>query len=165
MLLKKNVRLEELKIGLNIIQITPIIIIIIIILYFRIFLLPLFGIEEEKKDIIYPFYISFPTISLIILQNIPPAPVWNRGKGGRHYITSLYVPANLDEAIANLHRQQQANQVQVEPMAQINEMVIEWRNEGNNALDYDKQQANKDGDQNVDQSYRGKPWQSPDSCE
>ena len=45
---------------------------------------------------------------------------------------------------------QQANQVQVEPMAQINEMVIEWRNEGNNALDYDEQQANEDGDQNVD---------------
>ena len=44
-------------------------------------------------------------------------------------------------------------------------MVIEWRNEGNDALDYDEQQANEDGDQNVDQSYRGKPWQSPDSCE
>jgi len=28
-------------------------------------------------------------------------------------------------------------------------MVIEWRNEGNNALDYDEQQANEDGDQNV----------------
>jgi len=37
----------------------------------------------------------------------------------------------------------------VEPIAQINEMVIEWRNEGNNALDYDKQQANEDSDQNV----------------
>jgi len=28
----------------------------------------LFRIEEEEKDIIYPFYISFPTISLIILH-------------------------------------------------------------------------------------------------
>ena len=28
-------------------------------------------------------------------------------------------------------------------------MVIKWRNEGNNALDYDKQQANEDSDQNV----------------
>ena len=51
------------------------------------------------------------------LQNIPPAPVWNRGRGRRRYITPLYVPANLDEAIVNLHRQQQANQVQVEPIA------------------------------------------------
>ena len=59
--MKKDVRLEELKIGL-------IIIIIIIILYFRTFLLPLFGIEEEGKDVIYPFHILFPTISLIILH-------------------------------------------------------------------------------------------------
>jgi len=35
-------------------------------------------------------------------------------------------------------------------MAQINEMMIEWRDKGNNALDYDEQQANEDGDQNVD---------------
>jgi len=84
------------------------------------------------------------------LQNIPPAPVWNRRRGRRRYITPLYVPANLDEAIVDLHRRQQANQVQVEPIAQINEMMIEWRNEGNDALDYDEQQANEDGDQNVD---------------
>jgi len=73
-----------------------------------------------------------------LLQNIPPALVWNRGRGGRCYITPLYVLANLDEAIADLHRQQQVNQVQVEPMAQINEMVIEWRNEEHDALDYDE---------------------------
>jgi len=60
-----------------------------------------------------------------LLQNIPPAPVWNRGKEGKCYITPLYVPANLDKAIADLHRRQQVNQVQVEPIAQINEMVIE----------------------------------------
>jgi len=48
-----------------------------------------------------------------------------------------------------LHKQQQVNQVQVEPIAQINEMVIEWRNEGNDALDYDEQQANENSDQNV----------------
>jgi len=38
----------------------------------------------------------------------------------------------------------------VELIAQINEMMIEWRNKGNDALDYDEQQANEDGDQNVD---------------
>ena len=79
----------------------------------QISLLLLFGIEEQKEDVIY-------------------------------------VSANLNEAIVDLHRRQQANQVQVEPMAQINEMIIEWRNEENDALDYDEQQANEDGDQNVD---------------
>jgi len=59
--LKKNIRLEELKIELNII-------IIIIILYFRTFLLPLFGIEEEGEDVIYLFHILFPTIFFIILH-------------------------------------------------------------------------------------------------
>ena len=28
--------------------------------------------------------------------------------------------------------------------------MIEWRNEGNDTLDYDEQQANEDSDQNVD---------------
>ena len=83
-------------------------------------------------------------------SNIPSALVWNRGTERRCYITLLYVSANLNEAIVDLHRRQQANQVQVEPMAQINEMIIEWRNEENDALDYDEQQANEDGDQNVD---------------
>jgi len=31
-------------------------------------------------------------------------------------------------------------------MAQINKMVIEWRNKGHDALYYDEQQANEDGD-------------------
>jgi len=35
-------------------------------------------------------------------------------------------------------------------MAQINEMVIKWKNKGNDALDCDEQQANEDGDQNID---------------
>jgi len=34
-------------------------------------------------------------------------------------------------------------------MAQINVMVIEWRNEGYDTLDYDEQQANEDGNQHV----------------
>jgi len=42
------------------------------------------------------------------------------------------------------------HQVQVELIAQINEMMIEWRNEGKNALDYNEQKANEDGDQNMD---------------
>jgi len=29
-------------------------------------------------------------------------------------------------------------------------MMNEWRNEGDNGLDYDEQQANEDSDQNVD---------------
>jgi len=46
-----------------------------------------------------------------LLQNIPLALVWNRGRKGKCYITPLYVSANLNEAIADLHRQQQVNQV------------------------------------------------------
>jgi len=42
------------------------------------------------------------------------------------------------------------HQVQVELIAQINEMMIEWRNERKNALDYNEQKANEDGDQNMD---------------
>ena len=39
--------------------------------------------------------------------------------------------------------------MQIEPMAQINEIMIEWRNEEHNGLDYDKQQTNKDSDRNI----------------
>ena len=39
----------------------------------------------------------------------------------------------------------------MEPIAQINEIMIEQRNEGCDSLDYNKQQANKDSDRNVDQ--------------
>jgi len=60
-----------------------------------------------------------------LLQNTPPAPVWNRGRGEKCYTTLLYVLANLDKAIADLHQQQQVNQVQMELMAQINEIMIE----------------------------------------
>ena len=49
-------------------------------------------------------------------------------------------------------------------MAQINEMMIEWRNEGYDSLDYDKQQANEDSNRNIDQ-VKGKPWQSLDCYE
>jgi len=59
--LKKNARLGELKIGLNIILITQIII-IIFILYFRTFLLLLFGIEEEEKDVISLLYMFLQTV-------------------------------------------------------------------------------------------------------
>ena len=39
--------------------------------------------------------------------------------------------------------------MQIEPMAQINEIMIEWRNEEHNGLDYDEQQTNKDSDRNI----------------
>ena len=58
--MKKNTRLGELKIGLNIILITQIII-IIFILYFRTFLLLLFRIGEEKEDVISLCYIFLQT--------------------------------------------------------------------------------------------------------
>ena len=103
--------------------------------------LPLLHIDANNSNNL-PHYPS--------LQNIPSAPIGNRDKQRRLYITPLYVPPNLNEAIVDLHRRQQTNQVQIAPMAHINEMMDEWRNEGDNGLDYNEQQANEDGDQNMD---------------
>ena len=38
----------------------------------------------------------------------------------------------------------------MEPMAQINEIMIEQRNKECDGLDYNKQQANEDGNRNID---------------
>ena len=38
------------------------------------------------------------------LQNISPAPIGNRDRQRRLYTTPLYVPPNLNEAIADLHK-------------------------------------------------------------
>jgi len=47
------------------------------------------------------------------LPNITPAPVLNRGRGrgrqqSKFYLTSVYVPQNLENAILDLHRHQLA---------------------------------------------------------
>jgi len=49
-----------------------------------------------------------------LLQNVPSAPVWNRGRdrgGRRFYMTSVHVSQNLDDAILDLHRCQLAQQI------------------------------------------------------
>ena len=53
------------------------------------------------------------------LPNITPAPVLNREKGrgkgkwqSKFYLTSIYVPQNLEDAILDLHRHQLAQQQQ-----------------------------------------------------
>jgi len=49
-----------------------------------------------------------------LLQNVSPAPVWNRrrGRGGRRFhMTPVHVPQNLDDAILDLHRHQLAQQI------------------------------------------------------
>jgi len=49
-----------------------------------------------------------------LLQNVPPAPVWNRGRGrerGRFHMTPAHVPQNLDDTILDLHRHQLAQQM------------------------------------------------------
>ena len=56
-----------------------------------------------------------------MLQNVPPAPVWNRGRGRggrRFHITSVHVPQNLDDAILDLHRLQLAQQILSEEQQQ-----------------------------------------------
>ena len=48
-----------------------------------------------------------------LLQNIPPAPVWNRGRErGRFHMTPAHVPQTLENAILDLHRRQLAEQQQ-----------------------------------------------------
>ena len=49
-----------------------------------------------------------------LLQNVPPAPVWNRGRdrgGRRFHMTPVYVPQNFDDAILDLRRCQLAQQI------------------------------------------------------
>ena len=46
-----------------------------------------------------------------LLQNIPPAPVWNRGRGrGRFYMTPAHISQTLENAILDLRRRQLAEQ-------------------------------------------------------
>ena len=48
-----------------------------------------------------------------LLQNIPPAPVWNKGRGReRFHMTLAHVPQTLENAILDLHRRQLAEQQQ-----------------------------------------------------
>ena len=85
---------------------------------------PVWNREKKERHYLFPPYIDPNNLSYYsLLQNIPLAPVWNRGREGKCYSTPLYT--NLDEAIADLHKQQQVNQVQIEPIAQINEMMVE----------------------------------------
>ena len=56
-----------------------------------------------------------------LLQNVPPAPVWNRerGRGGkRFHMTPIHVPQNLDDAILDLHRRQLAQKILSEEQQQ-----------------------------------------------
>jgi len=56
-----------------------------------------------------------------LLQNVPPAPVWNRGNGRgerRFHMTSIHISQNLDDAILDLHRHQLAQQILSEEQQQ-----------------------------------------------
>jgi len=46
-----------------------------------------------------------------LLQNVPLAPVWNRGRGrGRFYMTPAHISQTLENAILDLRRRQLAEQ-------------------------------------------------------
>ena len=50
-----------------------------------------------------------------MLQNVPPAPVWNRDRGRgrkRFYLAPVHVPQNLEDTILDLHRRRLAEQQQ-----------------------------------------------------
>ena len=52
-----------------------------------------------------------------LLQNIPSAPIWNRGRGrgsGRFQPTPVHIPQNLEDAILDLHRCQHNEQQQLQ---------------------------------------------------
>jgi len=56
-----------------------------------------------------------------LLQNVPSASVWNRGRGRggrRFHMTFVHVPQNLDDAILDLHRRQLAQQILSEEQQQ-----------------------------------------------
>jgi len=104
------------------------------------------------------------------LPNITPAPVLNRGRERRQskfYLTSAYVPQNLENAILDLHRHQLAQQqqrttqghreVEVERQrkVEINQIMENWRNEDADALDYEGQQNRRDnGDLHVNRNMQ-----------
>ena len=56
-----------------------------------------------------------------LLQNVPPTPVWNRGRdrrGRRFHMTPVHVPHNLDDAILDLRRHQLTQQILSEEQQQ-----------------------------------------------
>jgi len=106
------------------------------------------------------------------LPNITPAPVLNRRRGrgrqqSKFYLTSVYVPQNLENAILDLHRHQLAQQqqrttqghrkvkVERQKQVEINQIMENWRNEDVDALDYEGQQNRGDnGDLHVDRNMQ-----------
>ena len=72
-----------------------------------------------------------------LLQNISPAPVWNRDRERerkRFYLAPVYVPQNLEDAILDLHRCQLAEQQQrttEEYRAQITRVEAERQRQEN----------------------------------
>ena len=72
-----------------------------------------------------------------LLQNVPPASVWNRDRERgrkRFYLAPVYVPQNLEDAILDLHRHQLAEQQQrttEEYRAQITRVEAERQRQEN----------------------------------
>jgi len=63
--------------------------------------------EEQAQQYVVP----------ALLQNIPPAPVWNRERKrerGRFQPTPVHVPQNLEDAILDLRRHQHNEQQQLQ---------------------------------------------------
>ena len=70
--------------------------------------------EWAQRYVVVPKYYYLP----VLLQNIPPAPVWNRERERerrRVQTTSIYVPQNLENAILDLckHWHNKQHQLQI----------------------------------------------------
>jgi len=67
-----------------------------------------------------------------LLQNVPPAPVWNRGRGRerrRFHITPVHVLQNFNDAILDLCRCQLTEQYQLLDHLQITRVEAEKQRE------------------------------------
>ena len=102
-----------------------------------------------------------------LLQNVPPAPVWNRDRGRgrkRFYLAPVHVPQNLEDAILDLHRRQLAEQQQrttEEYGAQITRVEAE-RQRQENVVQRDRG-VEVEGQRQVEINQIMKEWRNEDA--
>jgi len=102
-----------------------------------------------------------------LLQNVPPAPVWNRDRGRgrkRFYLALVYVPQNLEDAILDLHRHQLAEQQQrttEEYGAQITRVEAE-RQRQENVVQRDRE-VKVEGQKQVEINQIIEEWRNEDA--
>ena len=101
-----------------------------------------------------------------LLQNVPPAPVWNRDRGKgrkRFYLASVHVLQNLEDTILDLHRCQLTEQQQrttKEYGAQITRVEAE-RQRQENVVQRDRE-VEVEGQRQVEINQIMEEWRNED---